>query len=163
MRVLKDNYNETNTKTIVTPIVKPYPRKHICENCESELEYEKSDIRIGALGCVYLDCPLCGCDNILVDNEENIKLTMNNIEFPTHFWHASTGEGAVECLDEKHVKKYIGEAIKYFRKNKDEYAYQSATGNLTVHVYRCEDEQEYDVVLAGNYYSVIIPFEPEDY
>lgn len=161
MKVLKDNYSKT--KTIATPIVKPYPRKHICEDCSSSLEYEKSDIRIGALGCVYLDCPLCGCNNILDDNEETIKLTMNNIEFPTHFWHASVEKGAVDCLDEKHIRKYIGDAINYFRKNKDEYVYQTATGNLTMHIYRCEDEEEYEVVVAGNYYSAIIPFEPKDY
>lgn len=161
MKVLKDNFNEQ--KSIGTPIVKPYPRTIICDECESELQYDKSDMWMGYVGCMHLTCPLCGCEIMLDDNEENITLTVDNIEFPTHFWHATTEKGAVECCDNKHIKEYVRAAIEYLRKNKDEFAYETGSGNLTVHVYRYENDEDYHIVVADNYYSTEIPFEPEDY
>lgn len=115
MKVLKNNFNETATVNMT----KSYPRKFVYEQCGSELEYEKSDIRIGAFGCAYLDCPLCHYDNALEDEE--YKLTADNVEFPTHFWHTSKETGAVDICDNKYVKEYLYKAIDFFRKNKDEF------------------------------------------
>ena len=64
MKILKDNYKKSSADEDVKKI-KSYPRKLVCEKCNSELEYEESDLRIGALGCIYLDCPCFGRDNIL--------------------------------------------------------------------------------------------------
>lgn len=164
MKVLKDNYNET--KSIATVIVKPYPRTVICDECESELEYDKSDMHMGHCGCMHLTCPLCGYEIMLDDNEENITLTVDNVEFPTHFYHfnhTSNENSAVDCFNNKEIKSSIERAIKYFRENKNEFAYETGSGNLTVHIYRYENDEEYHIVVAGNYYSVEIPFEQEDY
>lgn len=161
MKVLKNNYNEA--KTIGVPIVEPYPRTVICDECNSELEYEKSDMHMGYLGCYHLTCPLCGYEIMLDDNEENIKLTVDNIEFPTHFHYTTTEKGAVDCLNNKEIKDSIRRAIGHFRENKDDFSYETGSGNLTVHIYRYEDDGEYHIVVAGNYYSVEIPFESIDY
>lgn len=163
MRVLKNNYNE-NCIDNVGEQIKPYPRKMFCEKCESELEYEKSDLKIGFLGCVYLDCPCCGYDNMLEENENTIILTKDNIEFPTHFWHTSASTGAKDCCNNLEVKENIQRAIEYFRKNKeDTYDWFVRYGNLYISVSRCNGDESYEVVVSNDYYTTSIPFEPTDY
>ena len=154
MKVLKNNYKKAEAFP-----AKYYPRKIICDSCESELEYEKSDVTIGWLGAAYITCPLCGKDVML--DEDGITLTMDNIEFPTHFNHTSK-ENAVDLCNNKEIKKHIRDAINYFRKNKEEFACESGSGNLTVHVYRYAGDEEYHVVVSNDYYDTNIPFEEED-
>ena len=161
MKVLKDNF--TDFERQIEKNVKPYPRFHICEGCLSELEYEKSDLEFGYLGSMYLKCPLCGYDNMIVDNEDSITLTKNNVEFPTHFWHTSKETGAVDCCNNEEVKKAIHRAIDYFRNNKGEYNWFCATGNLYISVSRYDGDESYNIVVTNNYYETDIPFEPVDY
>ena len=118
MRVLKDNYTNSNVNTKKTQ-ASPYPRKMLCKHCGSELEYEKSDLRMGFLGCYHLDCPLCGCENMIDCHEDNITLTKGNVEFPVHFWHSSVEAGAVKTCNNENVRKCINKAIEYFRENKN--------------------------------------------
>lgn len=166
MKVLKDNYKGNRVKHI-EEYVKPYPRKLICENCQSELEYEESDMRMGAFGCMYLDCPLCGCDNMLEDNENSIILTVDNIEFPVHYFHTSKETCAVDCCNNEEIKKYIRTAIDYFREHKyDEeppYDWMTMTGNLYINVHRYSGDEEYAITISNDYYHMSIPFEEEDY
>lgn len=160
MKILKDNYN--NIKE--TYQINPYPRNLICENCGSEIEYEKSDLRMGVYGCVHLDCPLCGYSNMLDENEESIILTVDNIEFPVHFHHTSTETGAVDCCTNEMVKEYIRKAVDYFRENKDEYDWGShITGNLYIHVYKYSGDEEYTIVVSNDFYETSVPFGEEDY
>lgn len=165
MKVLKDNYtNFTDIKVEHKQIVKPYPRECVCENCGSILEYDESDIRMGAYGVMGLECPLCGEDNLLDDNENNIVLTKDNIEFPIHFHHVCKENGAVDCCDNAHVKEYINKAINYFRIHKDEYDYGGhITGNLYVNVHRWSGDELYEINISNDFYSMEIPFESEDY
>ena len=164
MKILKDNYNveETYTEGNVEQIA-PYPRSLICEKCSSELEYEKSDMRMGAWGSMYLDCPLCGYDNMLYDNENNITLTVDNIEFPIHFHHTSIETGAVDNFTNEIIKKEIRNAVDYFRKNKDAYEWHTSYGSLFMWVHRYEGDGEYAITLSNNFYTMEIPFESEDY
>lgn len=163
MKVLKNNYKEFQdcVEKLQKTIIKPYPRKLVCENCQSELEYEESDLRMGALGCMYLDCPCCGRDNMLEENENTITLTANNVEFPTHFFHTSKENGAVDVSDDE-IKKFIQQAIDYFRKHKDKYAWQTECGNLYMGVYRYDGDEDYEIIVSKDYYSTYIPFESED-
>jgi hypothetical protein len=157
MKVLKDN----NCKNIEKDI-KKYPRKLICDDCLSELEYEEEDMRIGALGCMFVDCPCCGSSNF-IDDEDGITLTKDNVEFPTHFFHTSKETCAVDCCNNDEIKKYIYKAIDYFRKNKNEYHWFTATGNLRIDVSRYDGDECYEVIVTNNYYETLIPFEREDY
>lgn len=161
MNVLKNNYNHCNEDDI--SMANSYPRNIICEQCESELEYDKSDVRIGALGCAFIDCPLCGYDNMLLDSEMAINLTAHNITFPKHFWHTSEEDGAVDCCNNEEVKKCIYKAIDYFRKNKDEFSWHTMYGNLYIHVRRYDGDEVYSVVVSKDYYNTDIRFEAEDY
>ena len=162
MKILKDNYIKTNNEKNIK-MVKPYPRMHICEQCRSELEYEESDLRMGALGCVYLDCPCCGYDNMLEENENTITLTVDNIEFPTHFWHTSKECGAVDCCNNEIVKKEIIRGIDFLRKNKNEFSWMTEYGNLYIYITRYDGDENYAITVSNNYYSTYIPFESEDY
>lgn len=160
MKVLKNNYTEEmHTETMI----EPYPRVCVCDKCGSELEYEKSDLHMGFLGCMYLTCPLCKNENMMEENEGTITLTKNNVEFPTHFYHTSKETGAVDCCNNKEVKDAINRAIDYFRENKEDYGYSTSCGNLYVHVCRCDGDENYDVVVSNDYYETYIPFEKEDY
>lgn len=160
MKILKDNYKPTN---YVEEVNSGYPRTLECYCCESELEFEKSDIKIGEYGCAFVCCPLCGYENYLDDGENDIALTANNVEFPTHFAHISKETGAVGCCNNRAVQSYIHQAIKYFRENKDEYNWFTCTGNLYINVTRYEGDESYWVVVSNNYYNTYIQFEKEDY
>jgi hypothetical protein len=162
MKVLKNNYSITETVKTET-IKQTYPRKLICEECGSELEYMKPDMRMGAMGCMYVDCPLCGYGNLLDDNEYNIDLTTDNIEFPIHFWHTSKETGALDRCNTDEIRHDLKRAIEYFRKNKNEYDWHTWSGNLYVQVHRYEGDEIYDVVISNDFYSVDIPFEDADY
>lgn len=163
MKVLKDNYNNNNVIEENINQIKPYPRDLICENCGSELEYEESDVYIGALGCAYLKCPCCNNENMLEENEHSIDLTKDNVEFPMHFFHTSVDTGAVDCCNNEKVKNAIYQAIDYFRKNKEKFAWTTECGNLYMNVFRYEGDENYYVVVSNDYYSTYIPFESVDY
>lgn len=160
MKVLKNNYDYKNK---VVKNVSPYPRKMICECCDSELEYEEVDVKIGAFGCAYVTCPLCRETNFIDDGENELTLTKNNVEFPTHFWHTSKENGAVDCCNNKEIKECIHRAINFFRENKDKYNWFTATGNLYVVVYRLDGDESYEVMVTKDYYETSIPFEDVDY
>lgn len=162
MKVLKDNYT-ANLEETKKELVNPYPRKMMCECCESELEYEKSDLEMGFLGCYHLTCPLCGCKNMLDTHEDNIIVTKNNVEFPAHFWHASVKEGAAASCNNENVKLCINRGIEYFRKHKNEHSWYTCYGNMFIAVYRYEGDEDYWVVVGENYYDTYISFEEEDY
>ena len=160
MKVLKDNYNKANTK--IEEKINMYPKEITCEYCGSVLSYEKADMREGFLGYMYIDCPLCG-EEIILEDEEHIVPTMKNIKFPTHFWHISKEDGAVDCCNNESVKEAICKGIEYFRKNKDEFNWFTATGNLYVDIHRYDGDEEYVVMVTNNYYETHIPFESTDY
>jgi hypothetical protein len=164
MKVLKNNYNQIGANSEEIRKFEPYPRKLLCEHCSSELEYEESDLRMGEYGCMFVDCPCCGQDNMLEENEHNITLTVDNIEFPTHFSRTSTEHGAVDCCNNGTIKEYLRKAIDYFRKNKDEYDWGGhITGNLYLHVHRWSGDENYEITISNNFYSMDIPFEDIDY
>jgi len=167
MKVLKNNYNYEEEVVKEVKNVKPYPRILICDGCDSEIEYEKSDLEVGAFGCATITCPLCGCVNYLDDNENSVALTADNVEFPTHFWHTCKENGAVDRCNNEEIKNDIKRGIEYFRKNKNEYHWETECGNLYVGVnrYECDEQcdEQYEVIVSNNYYSTFIPFEAIDY
>lgn len=159
MKVLENNYNTEKE------IEMPYPRELICENCGSKLQYEESDLHMGEYGCMHITCPLCDCDNMLDDNENNIMLTVNNIEFPIHFNHTSKESGAKDTCNADNVKKEIQRAINYFRtnKNENEYSFSTSYGNLYINVMKFDEDEEYHITVSNNFYEMDINFEKEDY
>lgn len=156
MKVLVNNYNNEPIEHT------SYPRKVVCDRCGSELEYEKEDTRIGYLGVTHLDCPLCGEEIMLEDNEQDITLTVDNVKFPEHFWHTSKETGAKE-VNAHRIKEYIRHGIEYLRERKDEYAWFTQIGDSHIYVHKFEGDEEYTVIVAKDFYETEIPFEKEDY
>lgn len=160
MKVLKNNYNYEEKVIKNTDM---YPRKIVCECCESELEYEKSDIKNGAFGCAYITCPLCDSQNFIDDGENELTLTKDNVEFPTHFWHTCKENGAVDNCNSNEVKTAIKRGIGYFRQNKNESHWSTQCGNMYVSVNRWEDDEQYEINVTNDFYTTDIPFEAADY
>lgn len=162
MKVLKNNYKETiNGHT--NSVIESYPRKLKCEKCGSELEYDREDLEVGVYGAMHVRCPLCEYLNMLDGNENDIKLTKDNIEFPIHFSHSSIETGAVDTINNDNIKKEINRAIEYFRQNKDEWHWYTAYGNMFISVDRFEGDEEYDITVTDRRWETYIPFEQEDY
>ncbi len=163
IKILKNNYKKEIIPKENIKVLEPYPRKLVCEGCESELEYDESDLVMGEYGCMFLDCPICGAHNMLEDNEHSITLTVDNIEFPVHFHHVSKETGAIDRASVDEVRSEIKRAINYFRENKEEYSYYTWSGNLFVMVYRYSGDEEYSVIVSSDFYNMEIPFEEADY
>lgn len=155
MKILKNTKNKSED-------INSYPRKLICENCKSELEYDESDLRMGEYGYMFIDCPVCGEGSMLENNEHSIILTVDNIEFPIHFHHTNN-ENAVDACNTEEIRNGLKRAINYFRNNKDEYVWYSWFGNLFILVHKWSGDEEYEVVVSNDFYSMAIPFEDEDY
>lgn len=160
MKVLVNNFTD-EPKVEVNNL---FPKKITCSECGSELEYHESDIEVGCYGMAYVKCPLCGYENDdEITSKYDIDITVDNIEFPKHFHHTSSETGAIDICNNNQIRTWINEIIGYFRENKDEFAYETASGNLTMHVYRYEGDEDYHIVVSNDYYETHIPFEAEDY
>lgn len=139
-----------------------YPRRIICTECESELEYEENDLFMGSLGEMHISCPICNEKIALSDNEKNIKLTKDNVKFPEHFFNNSVENGAVDITDKK-IEEDIRELIDFLRTNKEEFVTYTEHGDTHISVSRFPMDEDYHVVVAKGYYDTYIHFEKEDY
>lgn len=116
MRVIKSNNIEPE-----------YPKRHICDKCGAELEYDKEDVCIGGWGYEYVTCPVCG-------NE--IMVGECRVQPPTWkatFHHTNVKTGAVDIEDVK-IKEYVNRAVKTLcsEKWKPGEFYITKTGNLLI-------------------------------
>lgn len=161
IKIIKDNSKNNQLK--IEDEIRKFPIKAICEYCESELECEESDISIGEYGCAYFHCPICGKDSFIDNEDIDLKLTIENLKFPAHFHHTCVENRAVDNLNNETVKKFVRDAIAFFRKHKDEFAWVSTTGTTSVYVYRLTGDEAYEVHVSGDHYETMIPFEPIDY
>lgn len=94
MRLIKSNNIESE-----------YPKRHICDECGAELEYDKEDVHIGWMGCEYVTCPACGSETMVNDQR---------VQPPTWkatFDHVCTDTGAVDVLDHE-VQEYVNKVAK---------------------------------------------------
>lgn len=158
MKILKDN-----SKNRITNITDEYPKKLICEQCESELEYEESDIYVGDLGAAYVRCPICGCENLLEGDSHEIVLTEDNVKFPDHFFHYDGNGRTVDLFDEETIRGYIKKGIKWLRTHPDEYKWFISSGDMYLDITKCIDDEEYVVILCKDYYESYIPFGTKDF
>ena len=159
MQIINNNLNAANKDNYI----EPYPRQLFCAKCGSELAYDESDLRMGAYGCVYIDCPVCKYDNMLEDNEHSIILTAKNIEFPTHFHHISVKTGAKDICNTEAIRKEFKKAIDYFRRNKEAEHWDNWSGNLFIMVDKYSEDESYEIIISKDFYNMAIPFEKKDY
>lgn len=135
-----------------------YPIQVICNNCGSKLEVEDGDAYVGHLGAMYYKCPVCSEEN-MVDELEGITLTKDNIEFPIHFYYFGNGVD----LSSEEIRKYINDAINFFRNNPDNFCYTTGSGNTGILVQNFSGDHEYHVVVTKDFYETEIPYGTKDY
>ena len=116
MRLIKSNNTEPE-----------YPKRHTCDECGAELEYDKEDVHIGECGYEYVTCPACG--NEIMVGECRVQLPT----WKTTFYHTSIETRAVDIEDIK-IKEYVDRAVKTLcsEKCKPGEFYIARTGNLLV-------------------------------
>lgn len=143
MRLIKSNNIESE-----------YPKRHICDECGAELEYDKEDIHTGWIGCEYVTCPACDSESMVGD-----KRVMPPTWKAT-FDHVCTDTGAVDVLDHE-VQEYVNKVAKVLCS--DEYEPGDSaiihTGNLLIFGRKWNDGIE--VYVTKDYWEDNIA--PEDY
>lgn len=132
-----------------------YPRKTICENCESEIEYDKDDLTEGFNGVMSIKCPVCNEEIYLWNNENNVALNSDNIKFPQNFYHTSIETGAIDNCNDRVIRNEVKKLIELIG-DKDGIAY-SECGTLHISVARCSENKVYQIVVSKDYYSLEIP------
>ena len=135
-----------------------FPIEVVCEHCDSILKVEEVDLTCGALGLMYFRCPVCKRKSCIYELDE-IELTKDNIIFPQHFWHHTNGVD----ISPGDIKKWINDAIDFFRENPDAFVYVTGSGNTSVLVQNYSGDEEYVVSVTKDCYETHIPYEKEDY
>lgn len=142
MRLIKSNNIESE-----------YPKRHTCDECGAELEYDKEDVHVGWMGCEYVTCPACGKETAVNDQR---------VQPPTWkatFRHTSIETGAVD-IEDVEIKEYVNKAVKSLcsEKWRSGEFYATSTGNLLVLGIKWEDGVE--VYVTKDYWEDSIA--PED-
>lgn len=141
MRLITSNTNKSE-----------WPKRHICDECGAELEYDKEDTHIGWMGCEYVTCPACNSETMVGECR---------VQPPTWkatFHHTSSETGAVDVKDTK-IQEYINEVIKNLCSDKwksGEFCV-TRTGNLLVLGIKWEDSV--DIYVTKDYWEDSIGLE----
>lgn len=138
IKVLNKDMNEQNL----------YRQK--CNECAAELEFSLEDTYIGALGARYVKCPICG-EEIITEKCDGIELNSSNIEFPKHFIEP----GGVDINDSK-IENWVRECLKIAEESDKPYGYFVSTGSGNTMVILMAYEDEYEIIVAKDYYGTSI-------
>lgn len=143
MKLIKSNNTEPE-----------YPKRHTCDECGAELEYDKEDVHIGWKGCEYVTCPACGKETAV--NDQRVHPTT----WKATFRHTSAKTGVVDIEDVK-IKEYVDKAVKSLcsEKWKPGEFYITKTGNLLILGIKWKDGV--DIHVTKDYWEDSIT--PEDY
>lgn len=134
------------------------PIEIICDECESTLEIEKSDIKYDYLGQASVICPICGNEIYLETFDKDI--TVNSVEFPDNFYHF--GGNSAKFIPSEEIKRYIKGAVDYFRENPNDFSYVIASGDTFIGVYNYQNDEEYEVIVCKNYFQTFILYDEID-
>lgn len=115
-----------------------------CPNCESTLLYEKSDVKIGCLGCEVVYCPECGYD-VMISAQRIMPPT-----FPQTFYRFGKYEAAKKVSDEE-TQRMINEVLKEINTLEVGGFFRVATGNTSVIALKYQDE--IDIIVAKDYWE----------
>ena len=141
MRLISSNENKSE-----------YPKRHTCDECGAELEYDKEDVHIGWMGCEYVTCPAC-------DNETMVgECRVQSPTWKATFHHTSSETGAVDIKDTE-IQVYIDKVIKNLCSDKwkpGEFCV-TGTGNLLVLGIKWEDD--IDIYVTKDYWEDSIGLE----
>lgn len=131
-----------------------YPKRHTCDECGAELEYDKEDVYIGWMGYEYVTCPACNSETVV--NDQRVQPPTWN----TTFHHTSIETGGVDIEDDE-VQKYVDEVTKRLCSERWEPGEFSATGTGNLLVFGVKWEDGVDIYVTKDYWADNI--QPEDY
>lgn len=159
IKVIQNNFNqsELNKKEGMPLTVHTF-----CDYCDSELEVSKEDTHIGWLGAAYVTCPCCKRET-MVDELDGITLTKANVEFPVHFRRTNKDMDGVIEIDKYKITEDVRKGLDYLKNNKDDPYWFTCRGDSFVKVFRNEEDDEYVVFVAKDFYLTEIEFQEEDY
>ena len=129
----------------------------ICPNCHSKLGVEKSDIKETTYGALLVKCPCC--DELIEYGQ--IDITPDNIKFPLHFYYFGD-DGTTPDIEEKDVRKFLRRAIDSIRIEKENFGFMSLGGRSYMSIKRYPGDEDYEVIIAPNYYHTYIDFTDDD-
>lgn len=135
-------------KVIKSRLSTTEPKRCVCENCESELEYEPRDVRVGWMGVEYVTCPECGV-NTAVSEERKAKPT-----WPLTFHHTCKENGAIDLAEET-VQDMVDKVVKALKESDDDYTYAMRSQG-TVAVFGCKYEDCIEVYVTKDYWEDVI-------
>lgn len=123
-----------------------WPKRHICDNCGAELEYEQADTHIGWTGCEYVTCP--NCDRETPVSEERIMPPTWGITF----FHTFATKGCLDICNQA-VGEYIDKATKILCSDeaKPGEFYVTKVGNLLVVGLKWDDNV--DIYVTKDYWE----------
>lgn len=153
MRIINNNKDESITKE--NP---KFPMRVICEHCESEVEVDENDVRVGEFGLYKFTCPVCGKESFIDD--EGLTLTTENLKFPDHYHGSFNGVN----ISNEEIDKMVKECIETLRNSNDKNFYSTSieTGDTHIGVSRYDGDQVFNVVISKDYYETYVPFTNED-
>lgn len=143
MRLITSNENKSDQ-----------PKRHTCDECGAELEYDAADAHIGWMGVEYVTCPNCNKETMV--NDKRIQAPI----WKATFYRTSVTEGAIDIPDHE-VQVYIDKVVKNLCSDKWEIGQFSMafTGNLLVFGVKWEDG--IDIYVTKDYWEDNLF--PEDY
>ena len=131
-------------------VEEPKVYKQICDECRAELEYEYEDTYEGYAGMRCIKCPECGYE-IITEDFDGVELDSSNVEFPKHFYHFD----GVDINNEK-IQEWIRKCLQVAEESDEPYGYFCCAGSGNTMVILLAYEDEYDIVVAKNYYELDI-------
>ena len=138
-------------KVLNRDVETPKAYKTICADCGAELEYGYEDTYEGYAGYRHIKCPMCEYE-IMCEEFDGVKLNSRNVEFPKHFYHFGNG---VDILD-REVQDWVRRCLKQAEEIKEPYGYFFHTGSGNSMVVLMGYEDEYDIIVAKDYYELSI-------
>lgn len=141
MRLIKSNNIEPE-----------YPKRHVCDECGAELEYDKEDVHIGWMGCEYVTCPACSGETMVGG------CRVQPPTWKTTFYHNCLDDETFGVSDHE-VGNYVDAIVKALCSNKYKPGDSMITcsGNLLAFGRKGEDEVE--IYIAKDYWEDNIALE----
>lgn len=123
--------------------------------CGAEIEYFPHDKHDGAFGCMYLTCPECA-NEVLLDKEDPIKLTIDNVEWPKHF---DLPDGSEMNFDDATIQKWVRMCLSQLSSDIYKVRDVVSMGSGNTRIWAEKWEEEYAVYVTKSFSTTSIPRE----
>lgn len=135
--------------------------ENTCKHCGTISKVAFEEAFMGEYGNYFYRCPYCGqitpLDKDIYVNTED--LTVDNIEYPTHFHYMSDID--IDTSDGT-ITRVVRGMILSLREN-DEDLVSTIEGDTMIIVFRMEEDEEYHIFVGKNYEHSIVGFKADDY